>query len=111
MTSSPAQTPPRDPPVMRALTIDTTLYGRDALFQTCYRFTDRCYLFLRLVTPELVEVEFRARTSGANLDQITGDFSNELIDQRLRADIARETRTIREAIVTQAFAEGGFSAA
>ena len=97
-------------PAIRTLTINTMLYGRDALFQTCYKFTDRCYLFLEQVDAEVVEVELSARTSGADLEQIAGEFANELIDQRLRADIARETRTIREAIVTQAFAEGRFIA-
>lgn len=88
--------------------VDTSLYGCDVLFQTCYKFTDRCYLFLKQVSPNVVAVEFRRRADSADLRQIVGEFGNELIDQRLRADIARDTRPIREAIVKQAFAEGGF---
>jgi His-Xaa-Ser system protein HxsD len=99
-----------DTPARQTLEISTALYGRDALFQTCYKFTDRCYLFLRQTAPDVVEIEFRARTDSTDLGRITGEFANELIDQRLRADIARETRVIREAIVTQAFTEGGFIA-
>jgi His-Xaa-Ser system protein HxsD len=110
MTSPSTSVPSHGSSAIRTIEINTKLYGRDALFQTCYKFTDRCYLFLRQVDPDVVEVEFTARTNSADLGQITGEFANELIDQRLRADIARETRTIREAIVTQAFTEGGFIA-
>lgn len=87
--------------------VDTSLYGRDALFQTCYRFTDRCYLFLRRAegSADVVTVEFRARTESGDLEAVLGEFANELLDQRLRADIARDTRAIRELIVTQAFHE------
>ena len=35
---------------------------------------------------------------------------NELINQRVRTDVARETRAIRERIVAQAFAEADFRA-
>jgi His-Xaa-Ser system protein HxsD len=88
------------------LEVNTSLYGRDALFQTCYKFTDRCYLFLRQIDSDTVVVEIRRRADSIDLRAIVGEFGNELIDQRLRADIARSTHDIREQIVRQAFAEG-----
>jgi hypothetical protein len=39
------------------------------------------------------------------LADIAGEFANELIDQRVRYDLERETRHIRTRIVDQAFAE------
>ena len=88
--------------------VDTTLYTSDALFRACYTFTDRCYLYLKQLSPHEVLVEFRRSSTSPALVDVVGAFANELIDQRVRADIARETRAIRERIVAQAFAEADF---
>jgi His-Xaa-Ser system protein HxsD len=86
--------------------VDTAAYSLEALFRACYAFTDRCYLFLR---PEdgstVVEVMFAEKTPDSDLASLAGEFSNELIDQKVRQQIAAETRAIRELIVAQAFAE------
>lgn len=88
------------------LTVDTELYGLEALFRACYAFTDRCYLFLRDRTPAQVTVVLRKRRSPKTLAALVEEFANELINQRLRVLLAEETREIRERIVAQAFAEG-----
>ncbi len=93
-----------------SLLVDTTLYTPEALFRACYAFTDRCYLFLKQVSAHEILVEFRRSPSSPALADVVGAFANELIDQRVRADIARETRAIRERIVAQAFAEADFRA-
>jgi hypothetical protein len=36
---------------------------------------------------------------------VVGEFSNELINQQVRRDVANETKAVRELIVAQAFAE------
>lgn len=84
--------------------VDTSLYTLEALFRTCYKFTDRCYLWLERADGDNVTVHARPRAGGDVCDCV-GSFRNELIDQRLRVDLARETRTIREWIVAQAFVE------
>jgi His-Xaa-Ser system protein HxsD len=38
---------------------------------------------------------------------VAGEFANALLDQQLRLDVERETRTLRELIVAKAFAESG----
>ena len=88
--------------------VSTTIYSREALLRACYIFTDRCYLFLEPIDKDRVRVRFRRRRSSAELSRIVADFSNELLNQALRHSIATETRTIRELIVTQAFAEADF---
>jgi len=86
--------------------VDTAVYSLEALFRVCYAFTDRCYLFLR---PEegssVIRVMFTRKTADCDLPSLAGEFSNELINQRVRLQIASETRAIRELIVAQAFAE------
>ena len=86
--------------------VDTTVYPLEVLFRTCYVFTDRCFLFLHPTDVSgVINVRFKQKLELCDLDSLAGEFSNELINQRIRLDIANETRSIRELIVAQAFAE------
>jgi His-Xaa-Ser system protein HxsD len=96
--------PTQDPEVLRYL-VSTNLYTREALFRACYQFTDRCYLFLEQGEADTIIVQFRKRDPKTNLEEVMGAFANELINQRVRADLSRETQAIRELIVTQAFSD------
>lgn len=92
----------------KALTIevDTAIYSLEVLFRVCYAFTDRCYLFLEPATRDTrVLVRITGKKADLDLNTFAGEFSNALIDQRVRRDIATETMSIRELIVAQAFAE------
>jgi len=89
----------------RQLTVELPLYGREGLLRACYAFTDRCFLFLREAGPSKVTVVFRKRQSPKTLDALVEEFANELVGQSLRAQLAAETKSVRELIVTQAFAE------
>jgi His-Xaa-Ser system protein HxsD len=85
--------------------IDLELYTADAIFRACYKFTDRCYILLDRSDERAVTAEFRARDGKSDMHDILGEFANELIDQRLRMDLARETKAVRDLIVEQAFVE------
>lgn len=88
------------------LEVDTAIYSLEALFRVCYSFTDRCYLFLEPATKDTgVVVRITGKKPDFDLDTVAGEFSNALIDERVRRDIATETMSIRELIVAQAFAE------
>jgi His-Xaa-Ser system protein HxsD len=86
--------------------VDLSTYSLDALLRVCYLFTDRCYLFL---TPDAdqksVTVHIAPKSADSALLSIVGGFSNELIDQQVRQNIAAQTKAIRELIVAQAFTE------
>jgi His-Xaa-Ser system protein HxsD len=86
--------------------VQESVYTLEALFKACYLFTDRCYLFLKRANDTLIEVHITPKNNMVSLDCLVGEFCNELIDQRLRADISRESGKLREIIVAQAFAEG-----
>jgi His-Xaa-Ser system protein HxsD len=89
--------------------VHTRVYPLTAIFRACYLFTDRCYLFLDSdESGECIRVKLAGKEGNANLQAIAGEFCNELINQRVRHDIAKETRSIRELIVAQAFAEADF---
>src|ERR1700674_4405855 len=86
--------------------VDPELYPLPALYKACYSFTDRCYLFLiRESESPNIMVYFAGKSPDTDLRRIVGEFCNELIDQQVRCTIAKETQTIRELIVAQAFAE------
>ena len=88
------------------LEVDTAIYSLEALFRVCYSFTDRCYLFLEPATKDTsVVVQITSKRPDVDLNTIAGEFSNALIDERVRRYIATETMSIRELIVAQAFAE------
>jgi His-Xaa-Ser system protein HxsD len=86
--------------------VDTNIYSLEVLFRTCYGFTDRCYLFLEQSdNPQIIRVRFASKSLESPLSITAAEFSNELVNQRVRLDVANETRSIRELIVAQAFAE------
>ncbi len=87
------------------LSVNTSLYTEDAIFRTCYAFTDRCSVLVDRLDHEHVLVELRKREESASLKALGGEFANELVNQRVRAEVASETKLIRDLIVSQAFAE------
>jgi len=90
------------------LVINTQLYSPEVIFRTAYLFTGRCYLFLSSDSKGNILASFRLKQKSSDLEDVVGEFGNELINQRVRVELARETASIRELIVTQAFAEADF---
>ena len=87
----------------RQLTVELPLYGDEGLLRACYAFTDRCFLFLRDRPVPQVTVVFRKRQSPRTLDALVEEFANELVGQSLRAQLAAETKCVRELIVSAGF--------
>jgi His-Xaa-Ser system protein HxsD len=86
--------------------VNTDLYSTEALFRVCYLFTGRCYIFLAQdERSSVIKVHLTRKSSDADMNEIAGEFSNELINQKVRLSVAAETKQIRELIVAQAFAE------
>jgi len=93
-------------PDCAAVRVSRSVYGLAAIFRACYRFTDNYYLFLRPDGADDLLVFMKPKRLPSDLAEAAGQFANDLIDQRLRLEVARETAVIRELIVAQAFAEG-----
>lgn len=89
------------------LSVNTKIYPIEVLFRVCYAFTDRCYLFLEVQQHDetVINIHFSRKRVDIDMGAVVSEFSNELINQRVRFDLANETRPIRELIVAQAFAE------
>jgi His-Xaa-Ser system protein HxsD len=89
------------------LNFSKTLYPLDAVYGAAYIFIDRCYVLL----DEPDEHSFRvtlAWKKGAppedGLRMLAGEFANEILSCAWRAQIAKESRGIIEAVTVKALA-------
>jgi His-Xaa-Ser system protein HxsD len=87
--------------------VDLGVYSMSALLRVAYRFTDRCYLHLQR-EGVFVYVRFRAKPVVPSLDQIAGEFCNELLDQTLREIVARESEPVRNLVLAHALSRTSF---
>jgi His-Xaa-Ser system protein HxsD len=68
-----------------------------------YRFTDRCFVLLQHRTDKIVEVRFKVKNPHeSSLDQVAGEFCNELLDQTLREIISKESEPVRNLVLAHA---------
>src|SRR4051812_48585812 len=92
--------------------LNENVYSRDTVLRTAYWFTDRCYLYITRLNPDLFRVQFKPKESKPGdlvetLEETAGEFLNSLLDHQLRHDIESQTGQIRELLVAKAFAEAG----
>jgi His-Xaa-Ser system protein HxsD len=105
-----AVSPPKGPGAEATevlIDVDLRLYPRAAIMKTCYWFSGRCTASVEQISDEVVRVRLvpKSTASGAKLED---EFRTELLDQVVRAQVAEETKNIRELIVAQAFVEADF---
>jgi His-Xaa-Ser system protein HxsD len=94
-----------------AIKVDTTIYSQPALLRTCYKFTDRAYLYLSRDehSRDCVVVSVGLKTEKGSIAELMGNLCNELVDQQIRQDLADEAGPVRAMIVAQAFSEGNLT--
>jgi His-Xaa-Ser system protein HxsD len=87
------------------LSFDARVYSLEAVQRAAHWMTDRCFVVVEADSPsESIRVRVAAK-EGAVLRTLAGELGNRALDEELRRQISAETKAIREAIVTQAFAE------
>ena len=88
------------------LTLDRGLYPLDVVYGAAYVLIDRAYLLLDRLDDGRIAIRIEARGAGdeTTLRGLTGELSNELLNQALRRKITRQNKAELEAIVTQALA-------
>ncbi len=86
--------------------VHKTLYPADVLFGTAFGFLDRAYLHLDVQDADRIKVEIEARPGTRfSLDELVGEFKNELVNQALRVKLAKQTEKVRTMIVGRAIAD------
>jgi His-Xaa-Ser system protein HxsD len=78
--------------------LDESLYPLEAIYGACYLFIDKCFVYLSRPKPGEVRVQLTARGSAtdADLDNLAGEFANELLSQATRLRLSQATARIRE---------------
>ena len=89
-----------------AFNVDETVFSLDAVYGAAYLFVDRCWIFLTRPSDGVVGVSLKSKSeevSEAELDELAGEFSNELLNQAIRVQIGESTATLREYMMARAF--------
>ncbi len=91
-------------PLARFL-IDPTIYTDAAIFKAAYWFTGEFFVFLDRAPDGRISVELRPKAD-ADMKTAASEFSNALIDARVRQIVLAETGGTRDELVQKAFQEG-----
>ncbi len=85
------------------LEFDEGLYPKDAIYGAAYIFIDRCYVRLDRPKPGRVSVRLALKPGVERvLEEMAGEFENELLGQAWRRMIIDENRQLIEQVTTQA---------
>jgi His-Xaa-Ser system protein HxsD len=87
------------------LLVDPAVYPLEIIYRVCYQFTDCYYLWLERHESGQICVHITPKEGTGNISRVQGDFGNALIDYAVRWSVARDTKHIREIIVSTALAE------
>ncbi len=84
--------------------IDGEIYDLDVVYGAAYSFVDKAYIYLDGDPEEKIEVYLKGKDSlkKKELENIAGEFLNELINVRLRFQISEKNKKIREYITSAA---------
>ena len=83
--------------------LDEDLYPKDAIYGAAYIFIDRCYVKLDRPSQGRISVRLAPKPgSTVSLDDMAGEFENELLGQAWRRQIVEENRQLIEQVTTQA---------
>ncbi len=87
------------------LKLSKEYYLREAVFETAYKFTDKCTILIEPVGDVHIGVFFEPKRemSLEDLNTIAMAFTNEVLDQQVRLDLEARNGRIRELIVRHAF--------
>lgn len=87
------------------ISFDEKLYPKDAIYGAAYIFIDRCYVYLDRPSDDRVSVALKPKPGAdLDLDQLAGEFANELLGQAWRRLITEENRELLEQVTVQGLA-------
>lgn len=94
---------------LAVILIDSSIYSKIAIFKNAYWYTEKCYIFIsNEKNSKKIRVEIRIKDEMKinDLESISREFCNGLIDFQVRQDVIQETSTIRDELLKKAFSEG-----
>lgn len=85
------------------LTFDEAVYCLTAIKKAAYKFSDRCWFSIESQNRRVSVTVDLKDSCPSTLQEVLGEFSNEVLDQDLREHISKETEPLRNLIVAHAF--------
>jgi His-Xaa-Ser system protein HxsD len=84
--------------------LNTKTYPLEAIYSAAYVFLDRAYIYLDGDPKKEIMVSLKGKTklTKKGLENLVGEFHNELLNYLLRVEIAKRNQKIREYIVATA---------
>jgi His-Xaa-Ser system protein HxsD len=84
--------------------INAKIYPLESVYQAAYFFLDQVYIFLDGEPQKEIQVimKFKKEVNEKNLEELAGEFYNELLNQLLRHKISNANAKIREYVVAKA---------
>jgi len=84
--------------------LNPMIYPLEVIYSTCYVFIDRAYLFLDGDPKKeiIVAIKGKKNLSKKQLENLAGEFLNELLSAALRINLAQHNKKIRQYIVERA---------
>lgn len=88
--------------------LPTENYPKEAIYATAYVFIDRCYVYINGNSKKEISIslEGKEKLLEKNLEDLKGEFLNELLNYLLRVEIGKRNKKIRESIVGSALISG-----
>ena len=79
-------------------------YPLEAVYGASYVFLDKAYLFLDSRASKKIEVSLKGKKklTKKQLEDLKGEFLNELLNYTVRINLAKSNRKLREFIISQA---------
>ena len=91
------------------LDLAVAVYPQDVILRTAYAFTDRVAVHVDTASDSRISVSLVPLRPEVDVGAVITEFTNALLDFRLRRDIGAETQMIRDLVIAQAFVEADLS--
>lgn len=84
--------------------VSLEIYSKEAVSATCYRYLNSYFVTQKEgKDPKTIDVFLQPKENQKVVTNFSKQFCNDLIDQQVRVDVAKEFGSIRDKIVEQAF--------
>ena len=86
------------------ITVNPLLYSLEVVYSAAYTFIDKVYLFLEESTKNQIAINIKGKEklTKKRLEDLAGEFCNELLNCALRDKISKNNQKIREQIIARA---------
>ena len=87
------------------INVDVSLYPADSVLKAAHRYSGKYQVHLETKPDGNLVAMFNAATPDVNIEQVAGDFMNDLLDQCLRDKLSKETEVVRNLILAHALSQ------